>query len=171
MYIQFENRQRKYATDDLVSQFEALARHTMAQEPFALHLSEQQLEASVTVSFVSAAAIRQVNLENRAIDKVTDVLSFPMLELQDGHLQQPLTDADTDWTSEQPTVFLGDILICLHRAEQQATAYGHSFTREAGFLFVHGLLHLLGYDHDTSAREAIMLQRQQTILDTAGLTR
>ena len=171
MYIQFENRQRKYETTGLVALFETLASHTLATEPFALLLSRQQLEASVTVSFVSAAAIRKINQENRAIDKITDVLSFPMLELLDGHLQLPLTDADYDYTSGEPAVFLGDIVICLQRAEQQAVAYGHSFYREAGFLFVHGLLHVLGYDHDTPDREAIMLQKQRLILDQAGLSR
>ena len=115
--------------------------------------------AEVSVTFTDNEQIREKNREFRGIDSATDVLSFP---LSDGE------DYDTDGDA----VLLGDIVISLERAQTQAEEYGHSFEREVAFLTVHSMLHLLGYDHETSPEdERDMFARQDEILISAGMTR
>lgn len=109
------------------------------------------------VIFVDSKKIREINREYRGIDRVTDVISFALednekIEFEFGRL-------------------LGDIYICIDRMKEQAKEYGHSLMREQGFLTVHGLLHLLGYDHQTKEEEKVMFERQELILDGYGLKR
>ncbi len=113
----------------------------------------------VSVTFTDNEGIRELNASHRNIDRATDVLSFPLFEKED------LTEA-TDGDA------LGDIVISLERAREQANEYGHSFEREVAFLTVHSMLHLLGYDHETSeADEKEMFFKQEEILKTIGLVR
>ncbi|MBQ4515299.1 MAG: rRNA maturation RNase YbeY, partial [Clostridia bacterium] len=92
--------------------------------------------------------------------------SFPMLEQEDGGI----VIYDEDFINGR--VLLGDIVISLERAEEQAKEYGHSFSREIGFLAVHSVLHLLGYDHELGeAEEKEMFSKQEEILKNIGLTR
>lgn len=115
--------------------------------------------AEVSVTFTDNEKIHALNREYRNVDRPTDVLSFP---LSDGE------DYDTDGDA----VLLGDIVISLERAQTQAEEYGHSFEREVAFLTVHSMLHLLGYDHETSPEdEREMFARQDEILISAGITR
>lgn len=115
--------------------------------------------AEVSVTFTDNEKIHALNREYRNVDRPTDVLSFP---LSDGE------DYDTDGDA----VLLGDIVISLERAQTQAEEYGHSFEREVAFLTVHSMLHLLGYDHETSPEdEREMFARQDEILISAGMTR
>lgn len=115
--------------------------------------------AEVSVTFTDNEGIHALNREYRNVDRPTDVLSFP---LSDGE------DYDTDGDA----VLLGDIVISLERAQTQAEEYGHSFEREVAFLTVHSMLHLLGYDHETSPEdERDMFARQGEILISAGMTR
>lgn len=115
--------------------------------------------AEVSVTFTDNEGIHALNREYRNVDRPTDVLSFP---LSDGE------DYDTDGDA----VLLGDIVISLERAQTQAEEYGHSFEREVAFLTVHSMLHLLGYDHETSPEdERDMFARQDEILISAGMTR
>lgn len=115
--------------------------------------------AEVSVTFTDNEGIHVLNREYRNVDRPTDVLSFP---LSDGE------DYDTDGDA----VLLGDIVISLERAQTQAEEYGHSFEREVAFLTVHSMLHLLGYDHETSPEdERDMFARQDEILISAGMTR
>lgn len=115
--------------------------------------------AEVSVTFTDNEGIHALNREYRNVDRPTDVLSFP---LSDGE------DYDTDGDA----VLLGDIVISLERAQTQAEEYGHSFEREVAFLTVHSMLHLLGYDHETSPDdERDMFARQDEILISAGMTR
>lgn len=115
--------------------------------------------AEVSVTFTDNKGIHALNREYRNVDRPTDVLSFP---LSDGE------DYDTDGDA----VLLGDIVISLERAQTQAEEYGHSFEREVAFLTVHSMLHLLGYDHETSPEdERDMFARQDEILISAGMTR
>ena len=115
--------------------------------------------AEVSVTFTYNEGIHALNREYRNVDRPTDVLSFP---LSDGE------DYDTDGDA----VLLGDIVISLERAQTQAEEYGHSFEREVAFLTVHSMLHLLGYDHETSPEdERDMFARQDEILISAGMTR
>lgn len=126
---------------------------------FAAELEGINEEAEVAVSFVDENEIQAINKAYRNKDAVTDVISFALEEGEDD-FEMP----------DEPRV-LGDIIICVKRALEQAEEYGHSFERELGFLSLHGLLHLLGYDHMNEADEARMFGRQDEILDAFGLRR
>ncbi len=115
--------------------------------------------AELSVTLTDNESIRQYNSEYRSIDRATDVLSFPMYEM-----------GQIDF-SESP-VCLGDIVISLEKASEQANEYGHSFEREVAFLCVHSVLHLLGYDHELGAeQENEMFAKQEEILTKMKLTR
>lgn len=116
-------------------------------------------EAEVAVSFVDEDEIQAINKAYRNKDAVTDVISFALEEGED------------DFEMPDAPRVLGDIIICVKRAKEQAEEYGHSFERELGFLSLHGLLHLLGYDHMNEADEARMFGRQDEILNAFGLSR
>lgn len=132
----------------------------------ALEFEEFPFSAEVSFSITDNEGIRALNLAERNIDKVTDVLSFPMLMVEDG----VLIVEDEDMVDD--TVFLGDIVISLPKAEKQAEEYGHSLERELGFLTVHSMLHLLGYDHEDGPREeSEMFQKQEEILNALELYR
>lgn len=118
--------------------------------------------SEVSVTFVTNERIREINREYRNKDAVTDVISFALEELGEGEVELVGTD--------MPRI-LGDIIISIARAEEQAEEYGHSFMREFGFLAVHGFLHLLGYDHMTEDDEREMFTLQKEILDEYGLKR
>lgn len=137
----------------------------------------------VTLTLTDDEGIRELNREYRGLDKPTDVLSFPLTEpgeeepeiVFDGEYEAVEEDAG-EWTEDEEighpfAGMLGDIVISVPRAEVQAAEYGHSFERELGFLFVHGFLHLLGYDHENAEEESIMFAKQEQILAKAGLTR
>lgn len=103
----------------------------------------------------------------RNIDRVTDVLSFPMLYFDENG---DIIDSDFDMDGEN--IMLGDIVISAERAKSQSEEYGHSFRREMAFLTVHSMLHLLGYDHvDNPEGERIMFAKQEDILNLLGITR
>ena len=110
------------------------------------------------------ATLEHEQYENPCEVSVTftdDVLSFPLTDYS-GESEEPLAD--------EPEVSLGDIVLSLERAQEQAELYGHSFEREVAFLCVHSVLHLLGYDHETGeADEADMRRRQHAIMDEMGL--
>ena len=114
-----------------------------------------------------------MNREYRGIDRVTDVLSFPLLEYDEEEPESEIRKAfeNGEIDPETDEVMLGDIIICLTRAREQAEEYGHSFQREMGFLAVHSVLHLLGYDHMVPEEETVMFEKQRRILETMGLTR
>lgn len=116
--------------------------------------------ASVDITLVSNRRIREYNREFRNIDRETDVLSFPMGE-----------NGEYDVDPETECCLLGDIVISLEKAASQAEEYGHSFEREVGFLTVHSMLHLLGYDHIEEPDGDIMRAHEKKALDKIGLTR
>lgn len=122
-------------------------------------------EASVTLT--DNESIKELNLEYRGIDKATDVLSFPLIEYLNGKPQIQPVDTDPD----SGRVFLGDIIISVEKAFEQAQNYGHSMERELSFLAVHGILHLLGYDHETETEEKLMFSLQEDILNEMRLFR
>lgn len=125
-------------------------------------------DAAVSVAFVDEDEIRGVNNQFRGIDKETDVLSFPSLsEIKEFNKENYPFEFDSDCNA----VMLGDIVICVGVMELQAAEYGHSVTREAGYLFTHGLLHLLGYDHMTDTDKSIMRKKEEEILEKINLTR
>lgn len=116
-------------------------------------------EAELSISFVDEEEIQAINRDYRDKDKVTDVISFSLEE------DEPEIEG-----IDMPRV-LGDIIICLEVAKEQAESYNHSLSRELGFLALHGFLHLLGYDHMTEEDEKEMFSRQDEILNEFGLTR
>lgn len=129
----------------------------------AAALEEEGIDdtAEVSVTFVDNEGIRALNNEHRRIDRETDVLSFPLGD-DDGYEIDPDNDA----------IMLGDIVISLERAAQQAEEYGHSYRREVAFLITHSLFHLLGYDHvNSEEEEKLMFGKQEKVLDKLGITR
>ena len=114
----------------------------------------------VSVSFVDNKYIHKINKKYRHIDRPTDVISFAFLDVEDNY--------DKILFSPGPVV-LGDIYISVDKAKEQAEEYGHSLHRELCFLFVHGLLHLLGYDHMNEEDEKIMFRLQDEILTIEGV--
>lgn len=128
----------------------------------AAKMEKVEENSELSVTFVTNERIQEINREYRDKDQPTDVISFAMEELGEGEI--PLSGV------EMPRV-LGDIIISIAKAEEQAEEYGHSFIRELGFLAVHGFLHLLGYDHETEEEEKVMFARQKDILNEFGLTR
>jgi probable rRNA maturation factor len=123
---------------------------------------EKTGSAEVSVTIVTKERIQEINSEYRQKDAVTDVISFAMEEMGED---------ETEIIGGEETRFLGDIIICLDVAKEQAEEYGHSIEREMGFLAVHGFLHLLGYDHMNEADEKAMFGRQEEILEQYGLKR
>jgi len=129
---------------------------------FAADYENIKEDCEVSITITDNEEIRKLNRDYRGKDQPTDVLSFALEESGDG--ESEILDAD------MPRV-LGDIIISLDKAREQAEEYGHSFMRELGFLAVHGFLHLLGYDHGTEEEEKIMFRKQDEILEQFGLPR
>lgn len=116
--------------------------------------------AEVSVTFCNNKYIREINREHRGVDKHTDVLSFPMWE----------ADELTDLSWDEPVV-LGDIVISLERAKEQAAEIGNEFRKEVAFLAIHSTLHLLGYDHERSPEDdEIQCALQREIIETIDTT-
>lgn len=148
--IYINNRQRKYKVSKEIK--------SLCQKVCDAVLEEEKIKKSseVSLSFVSDKQIHEINKCFRNIDRATDVLSFPLGEIN----------------PENGKNNLGDIIISLEHAYNQCIEYGHSFDREIAFLTVHSMLHLLGYDHvNNTEEEKIMFDKQDLILNKMGLTR
>ena len=126
-------------------------------------------DASFDVTFVGRARIRALNAERRGVDRVTDVLSFPTIE----KVTLPLKPEDYPWELDPAdgTVNLGSIVICRARAKEQAAEYGHSLERELSYLTVHGVLHLLSFDHIDEQDKKKMRREEERILSALGIGR
>lgn len=125
----------------------------------ALECENFTRDAIVSVTFTDNEGIRVKNREFRGIDNATDVLSFPMYDIKNG-----------DVPEEGVACVLGDIVLSLERAAEQAQEFGHSYERECAFLTVHSVLHLLGYDHvDSEADEMEMREHQRAVMKKLGL--
>lgn len=122
---------------------------------------EQLPDVSISLTLVDKARIQEINQEYRQKDTPTDVLSFPLFEQR------------SEWRKEdwEEAIELGDIVLCLPIAGEQAIEYGHSLLREISFLVVHGFLHLLGYDHETKEEEEEMFALQEKVLFELEITR
>lgn len=125
----------------------------------------------VTVMLVDDANIQKINRETRQIDKATDVLSFPLLDFDANEPGGPLRAGAGDIDPETGAVLLGDIVISLDAVKRQAEAYGHSAERELGYLTVHGMLHLLGYDHMQDEDKTKMRGVEEAVMDVLRLPR
>ncbi|RWZ60881.1 rRNA maturation RNase YbeY [Halobacillus fulvus] len=121
-----------------------------------------QADSEVSISFVDNNEIQEINRNYRQKDTPTDVISFAMQEEGEGEMQI---------LNEDLPLMLGDIVISVDKAKEQAEDYNHSLEREFGFLALHGFLHLLGYDHLNEEDEKKMFGRQEEILHEFGLQR
>ena len=154
-----DNRQEKVEVNPkmeaLVEQVVQKALETFVEEDY-----------EVSISFVDNHEIRALNMQYRDKDAATDVLSFPLMEFE-------ITEENYNNEEEfvQEDRLLGDIVISLERAQEQAIEYGHSFERELAFLVVHGVLHLLGMDHEDEEQEIEMSKKQEEILQLLELKR
>ncbi len=127
-------------------------------------------KTAIEVEFVSAEEIREINREQREVDSVTDVLSFPMLDGIFGKRIR-VKDYPFDIDPETGVLELGSVILCLDRAKEQAEEFGHSMRREVAYLLVHGVLHVLGYDHMTDADKQVMRTAEEEILTKLKITR
>ncbi len=153
--IYFENDQEKYKVS---YNLKMLLREAIET---TLDFEDFNAVCEVSVTFTDNEGIRELNKKFRNMDKPTDVLSFPLLDFEGDCEEPPIDELISN---------LGDIVISLERAKEQADEFGHSFKREVAFLTVHSMLHLLGYDHEKGDEEdKEMRARQSEIMKIMGL--
>ena len=130
---------------------------------YLLEQEEIAIKAETSLTFVDNDEIRELNLQYRNIDSETDVLSFPLYEAKELE--------EIKKTESEEMFLLGDIVISLEKAVEQAEDFGHSFSRELLYLFVHGMLHLLGFDHLEEDEKKEMRTREEEILNKFSISR
>ncbi len=145
----YRNESGEHVARDIIADIKRCVRAAVAREK----ADASGFEVYVTVT--TPENVRALNAEYRGIDRVTDVLSFPMDDFD-------ITEGPRE---------LGDIIVCLEKAKDQAKEYGHSLRRELCFLCVHSALHLLGYDHETEEERTEMEKIQEEVLTSQGVTR
>ncbi len=134
-----------------------------------LQAEKVTVPCEINVLVTNDKGIHAINLASRKVDKPTDVLSFPMFELAPGC---PPDGSENYLDPETGLCPLGDMCISLERAAAQAKEFGHSLKREVGYLTIHSMLHLLGYDHlDEAEQKKLMRSREESIADSIGLKR
>ncbi len=146
-------------TNQLTEDQEELLHKLLA---YAAKQEEISMDSELSVTIVDNESIQQINKDYREKDMPTDVISFALEEQGEEEIEIRGDDLPRH---------LGDIVISIDKAIEQAKEYNHSFERELGFLAVHGFLHLLGYDHMSTAEEKEMMERQDNLLNDFGLTR
>lgn len=128
-----------------------------------------EVPCEVNILYTDDAGIHDFNMRYRSVDAPTDVLSFPLVSLEPG---EKLSADSGDADPETGVIWLGDMILSVERMNAQAQAYGHSVQREAAFLTVHAMLHLLGYDHELGPeQEKCMFEKTEKILSDMGLSR
>lgn len=154
MIIDFNDETSK-VTSDQENELKEIIKYT-------LEIEQMPPNCEVSISFLFDDDIQTLNKQYRQINEPTDVLSFP--------IEQSLKDKTGTFDLNIP-LLLGDIIVSIDHAIEQAEQYGHSLKREISFLIVHGLLHLLGYTHDTDENEKEMFQKQDKILGAFKIER
>lgn len=165
--IYVDNRQEKIeASEEFIESLKKVIN-------FALKEEEVDLECEVSLLFVDNEEIREINNDTRQIDRETDVLSFPMLDYENKQVfKECYKDhqfSESDFDGEE--LVLGDIVLSLEKALEQSKEYNHSFEREASYLVVHSVLHLLGYDHMEDDDKVIMRKREEELLGELKILR
>lgn len=155
MTILIDNR----TNEDLCEEFEQAINLVIVQ---ALQYEAFTEPCEISISIVDNEEIQQINKQFRNMDKPTDVLSFPLLTFAENEVPD---------RNENDEILLGDIILSMERAKEQAEEYGHSLKREVAFLTAHSMLHLLGYDHMDKAEEIEMFQKQEDILQLCHIPR
>lgn len=155
MSVYFDNRQEKMPiTKVLLEKLEEVVNVALQKEGLLFPVE-------VSISFIDNNEMRQLNKNYRGQDSTTDVLSFPLLEksqLQQGNF-------------EETVMILGDIVISIPKAIEQADEYGHSRLRELAYLLVHGMFHLLGYDHNHLEEKTIMREKEELVMEELQISR
>ena len=155
MTLLIDNRTDFELTDEIREMLERVCLKSLQYEEF-------NEDCEVSLSIVTNDEIHDINKQFRNIDSPTDVLSFPQLTFEEGE------EADVNENGE---IVLGDIIISIDRAKEQAEEYGHSLKRELAFLSVHSMLHLMGYDHMVDEERKVMEAKQEEILKNCGYIR
>ena len=152
--VYFENQSEQAITYKLKMLLRRAIEQTLAYEQYGN-------DVQVSVTLTDDAGIQELNARFRGIDAPTDVLSFPLFDFEGDTDEPPIDEMEN---------MLGDIVLNLDRAHAQAEEFGHSFEREAAFLTVHSMLHLLGYDHETGEQDELdMRARQSAVMEQMGL--
>lgn len=162
-----ENRQEKIEVND------EFIRKISDVCDFALKEEGMDLDYQISLLFVDNEEIREINNETRNIDRATDVLSFPMLDFEEGKVYKDMyLNFEFDETFKDGNeLILGDMVLSLEKALEQSKEYGHSYEREVSYLVVHSILHLLGYDHMIEEDKKKMRDREEEILNKLSITR
>lgn len=165
--IYVDNRQEKLeVTEEFVDKLSLVIEFVLKEE-------EVNIKCEVSLLFVDNEEIRKINKDTRGIDIETDVLSFPMLEYEDKkvfkEIYKDLKFSPADFDGEE--LVLGDIVLSLEKALEQSQEFNHSYEREASYLVVHSVLHLLGYDHMEEDEKSVMRSREEEILNKLNITR
>ena len=147
MEIYIDNRQNKVDVDEEIS----VIIEKVIKE--VLDFENQSLDCEVSLSFVDNEEIKVLNRDYRNVDRETDVLSFPM---------------DNDFFQMGP-VLLGDIIISVEKALEQAEEFGHSLFREIAYLTAHSMFHLLGYDHMEDEEKTLMREKEKEVMKKLGI--
>lgn len=155
MTVLFDNRYEGQFDEEFFQMIEKIALLSLEYEDF-------DTDCEISVSLVDNNEIKDINSRFRNIDSATDVLSFPQLTFEEDEVCD---------VNENDEIILGDIIISVERAMEQAKEYGHSLKREIAFLTAHSMLHLLGYDHMVKEEEEVMFKKQKEILNIAGIPR
>ena len=155
MTLLIDNRTDFEITEEFEKLFNDVVKESLRYEEF-------DPECEVSLSIVSNDEIQEINKQFREIDAPTDVLSFPLLTVEEGE------QADVNENNE---IMLGDIIISIDKAKAQAEEYGHGLRRELAFLTAHSMLHLMGYDHMEEEEQKEMFKKQDDILNNLGITR
>lgn len=162
-----DNRQNKIEVQ------EALIEKITKACDFTLGEEGVNIPYQISLLFVDNNEIKDINSETRNIDKVTDILSFPMLDFEKGKVYKDMyIDYKFDETfKDGEELVLGDIVLSLEKALEQSVEYNHSYDREVCYLIIHSILHLLGYDHMEEEEKKIMRLREEEILEKLSITR
>lgn len=162
-----ENRQEKLeVTEDLIKKITEVSE-------FALKEEGVTEEYQISLLFVDNEEIREINKETRNIDRETDVLSFPMLDFENGKVYKDMYigfEFDETYKDGNELV-LGDMVLSLEKAKEQSDEFGHSYEREVCYLVIHSILHLLGYDHMIEEDKVKMRAREEEILKKFNIER
>ena len=135
-----------------------------------LKMEQVNFDTEINITLVHEDEMKEINWDQRQIDQVTDVLSFPMLEFEDAGEFLP-DEIENNRNLDTDDIMLGDIVICCEKMESQAAEYAHSILREYAFLIAHSMFHLMGYDHMTPDEEKVMFQKQEQVLANLGIVR
>ena len=157
----FEDEQDKL---EFTEEMETVVQRAVSTTMEVLECDDTDCEVSILIT--DNEGIQKINRETREIDAPTDVLSFPILEFDDdGVMIEESGDYDGD------LLLLGDIVISLEKAAEQAEEYGHSLMRELGFLAAHSTLHLMGFDHQGEEDTPVMRAHEKAVMEKMGLKR